>query len=259
MRPRLIFGLFLIRFGRFIQSLAVMVMRPDDLVEFSQQNYAGPKNVESWGRKELVDSGLSSDEMALLEKVPIKEGQLLVLCVGGGREAIYLAKMGFSVTGVDFVPGMIKTTIKNAAQRGLRIGGFVQEVSKLEGPEGSFDIVWLSAAMYSCVPTRKRRLEMLKRIRRALRSEGYFLCQFHYGTRNVFSRKVEVARKIFAFLTLGNLWYEKGDMLWGNAEFIHAFSSENELRSEFEEGGFETIHIDISREKVRGGAVLKKL
>jgi len=258
MRLRVFFAHLLIRLGRFVQSLAVMVMKPDDLVEFSRLTYSKPKNVESWSRNRLLDSGLSSDEMVLLEKVPNEGGRLLVLGTGGGREAIHLAKKGFDVTGVDFVPGMIEKTIKNAAERGLSISGFVQEVSKLEVAESSFDIVWLSAAMYSCVPTKKRRLEMLKRIRRALRSGGYFLCQFHYGTRNVFSRKVEVARKIFAFLTLGNFCYENGDMLWGNVEFIHAFSSEKELKSEFEEGGFDTIHIDISRGKMRGGAVLKK-
>jgi SAM-dependent methyltransferase len=232
-------------------------MRPDDLVEFSLQHYARPESVNGWGQKDLVDAGLYPQETALLERLPIKKGRLLLLGVGGGREAIPLAQMGFEVTGVDFVSEMVEKARENAVRHGVEIEGLVQEISKLEVPTGFYDIVWLSAAMYSCVPTRKKRIEMLRRIRRALRPGGYFVCQFHRDTRGRSSRKVEFARKLFAFLTLGNRWYEKGDMLWGNVEFIHTFSSEDELKSEFDEGGFEVVHTDIPEGWARGGAVLR--
>ena len=257
MRLRVVMGRFLVRLGGFIQSLALMVMRPDDLVEFSRQTYARPKDVESWNREELVDSGLSSDETALLEKVPLKEGQVLLLGVGGGREAISLGRIGFEVTGVDFVPEMIQRARKNATRHGVRIEGLVQEISKLDVSGEPFDMVWLSAGMYSSVPTRKRRIKMLKRIGNALRPGGYFACQFHWDTRGRSSPKVEFARKAFAFLTLGNLWHEKGDILWGNTEFLHGFSSKNELRSEFDEGGFEVVYIHIHEGMIRGEAALK--
>ncbi|MFC1857286.1 class I SAM-dependent methyltransferase [Thermodesulfobacteriota bacterium] len=233
-------------------------MRPEDLVEFSRQTYAKQNNVKSWGRHDLVDSGLNSDETTLLEMVPLKHGKLLLLGVGGGREAIPLARIGFNVTGVDFVPEAVQKARENARKRGIEISGLVQEISMIDVPAGSYDIAWLSADMYSCVPTRKRRIKMLKRINKSLRHKGYFVCQFHWDTRLGFSRKAELARKAFAFLTLGNLWYEKGDMLWSNVEFIHAFSSTDELRSEFEAGGFELIHIHTPAESTSGGAVLKK-
>jgi len=38
-----------------------------------------------------------------------------------------------------------------------------------------------------------------------------------------------------------NFSYEKGDMLWGNSEFIHAFHAEHILRSEFEETEFRVV------------------
>ena len=75
MRPRIALGRFLIRLGKFVQSLAVMVMRPDDLVEFGRQMYTRPHNVASWGRPGLVDRGLSPDETALLEKLPLAASQ----------------------------------------------------------------------------------------------------------------------------------------------------------------------------------------
>ena len=93
----------LLRLGAFIQSLPVVVMRPDDLVEFSRQSYAKPQDVESWAEDALVDSGLTAEELDLLAAVPATTGELLLLGVGGGREAIPLARMGFRVTGVDYV------------------------------------------------------------------------------------------------------------------------------------------------------------
>ena len=260
MRARIAFGRFLIRLGNFMKSLAVVVMRPDDLVEFNREEYASPKSVESWSVKGLVDSGLDQDEATLLEKLPLREGRLLLLGVGGGREAISLAQMGFDVTAVDFVPEMVERASENAAQQGVKIEGLVQEISRLDVPAGSYDVGWLFAAMYSSIPTRRRRVEMLRRITMALRPGGYFLCQFLYKTRGNFSRQKSLARKAIAFVTLGNLWYEEGDMLWSNAEFIHAFPSEKELRSEFEAVGFEIVHIHIPEAEgfTRGRAVLKK-
>jgi len=258
MRPRIILGRFLIRLGRFINSLAVVVMRPDDLVEFGRQTYADPESVENLCRVETVDLGLTSDETALLEKTPLKKGRLRLLGVGGGREAIPLARMGFDVTGVDFVRDLVERSIENAKERGVTISGLVQEISTLDVTDNSYDIVWLSAAMYSCIPTRRKRVKMLRRIRKALGPGNYFICQFQWNTRGGPSRRAVLARKAVAFLTMGNLQYESGDMLWGNVEFVHAFSSQDALRSELTEGGFEVVHIKISNQMMMGGALLKR-
>src|SRR5512136_727202 len=107
MHLRISFGRFLLRTGRFIQSLAVMVMKPGDLVEFTRRTYADPRSQNGWTAPALVDTGLSASERELLDRIPFRRGKLLVLGVGGGREAIPLAKMGFEVTGVDFVPELV--------------------------------------------------------------------------------------------------------------------------------------------------------
>ena len=254
MRSRIILGRFLLRLGRFIQSLALMVMRPDDVVEFSRQSYV--KDVPYWGSEDTVGEGLSPLESSLLEKAPLERGRVLVLDVGGGRDAIPLARLGFEVTGVDFVPEMVQRAQENAARHGVPIAGLVQEISELEVPHGSFDLVWLAKEMYSSLPTIQRRVKMLRRIRRALRPGGYFICTFQWQTEEMFSPKVEFARKIFAWLTLGNLQYEPGDLLWQHEEFLHAFSSEAELKSEFAERGFAVLHLHIPETGVNGGAVL---
>ncbi len=49
MNLRIGFGRFLLRLGKFIESTAVLAMKPDDLVEFSRQSYATPEDVQAWG------------------------------------------------------------------------------------------------------------------------------------------------------------------------------------------------------------------
>lgn len=48
MSLRISLSRFLIQLGAFVQSLPVLVMRPDDLVEFSRQSYARPHDIEGW-------------------------------------------------------------------------------------------------------------------------------------------------------------------------------------------------------------------
>jgi SAM-dependent methyltransferase len=255
MRVRLARGL--LRLGAFVQSLPVVVMRPDDLVEFSRQTYAKPHDVESWAEDAFVDSGLTAEELDLLAAVSTPPGDLLLLGVGGGREAIPLAHMGFRVTGVDYVAAMVDRARENAARRGLSIEGLVQEISQLDVPESAYDVVWLSRAMYSCVPTRARRVAMVRRIGRALKRDGLFLCQFHWCATLRPPGRAGLVRRIVAACTLGNLAYEPGDILWLNVEFVHEFTSEDAVRSELEEGGLSVVRIRTDQ-TARGHAVCRK-
>jgi SAM-dependent methyltransferase len=158
---------------------------------------------------------------------------------------------------VDFVAGIVEQAKVNAARHGVHLEGLVQEISRLDLAPASFDLAWLSARMYSCVPTRPRRVEMLRRIARALRPGGCFICQFSFNTEPQVSRRGWRLRRVFAWLSLGYLQFEPGDMLFANIEFLHAFGNETALRSEFAEGGFEVLHLTIFDEMMRGGAVLQ--
>ena len=258
MRVRVSLARGLLRLGAFVQSLAVVVMKPDDLVEFSRQTYAKPQDVEAWAEDALVDSGLSDDELELLAAVPATTGDLLLLGVGGGREAIPLARMGFRVTGVDYVAAMVDRAMENADGRGVRIEGLVQEISQLDVRAGAYDVVWLSRSMYSCVPTRARRVGMVRRIERALKPGGLFLCQFRWRPGPRLPGKGGFVRRVVAACTLGNLAYEAGDTLWQNIEFLHEFTSEDAIRSELEEGGLSVLRIQTDQTHVRAGAVCRK-
>lgn len=249
---------FLLRLSSLLQSLPVVVMKPDDLVDFGRRSYARPQTVDSWMEDELVDSGLSEEEDRLLSDTPRKQGDLLLLGLGGGREAIALARRGFRVTGVDYLEEMVRGAMTNARSRDMKIEGLVQEISRLDAGDERFDVVWLSRAMYSSVPTRRRRLEMLRRIARSLRPRGILICQFMWLDGVHQSSRIERIRRFLAATGLFNGAYETGDSLWLNVEFLHLFPSRELLLSELQEGGFdvEKIHMDFPGN--RGGAICRK-
>ena len=233
-------------------------MKPRDLVEFTRRTYARPASVEGWAEDALVDAGLTTAERDLLGRVPLDGGRAIVLGLGGGREAIPLAVKGFAVTGVDFVPALVRRAEENAARRGVRIEGLVQDISAFEVRGGEFDLAWMTAGTYSSIPTSRRRRETARRILRALRPGGFFVCDFLIDPEAGSSPFGERLRRAFAWLTLGNVGYETGDRLTSGIEFSHAFRSESEIRAEFESAGFAVLHSSFPSAARRGGAVLKK-
>ena len=135
------------------------------------------------------------------------------------------------------------------------INGIVGEISTFDAGKNLFDIVWMTSKYYSAFPTRKRRIEMLKRIKKSLKPEGFLVCQFFLSD---FIPEIKLPGKIFAWLVLGNLTYEYGDMLTPDG-FLHSFTSEDEIRSEFTDAGYSVIYLKMpSKIKLHslGGATL---
>lgn len=179
MKLRISFARFLIHLGRWIQLLAVTVMKPDNQIEFSRQNYSMPNEVKTWSDKQWIESGLTHEEDLLVKKLPIEKGNLLILGTGGGREAIFFAQKGINVTVVDFIPEMIEETRKNAKAYGVKINVIHQEISELKTPDNHYDFIWASMGLYSSVSTKKRRVKMLKDLYRTLKPGGHIFCMFH--------------------------------------------------------------------------------
>jgi SAM-dependent methyltransferase len=248
----------MVRLGELVQRLALTVMRPDDLVEFSRRYYRHPTIVETWCDPGLIDEGLTESEKTLLQGITGQGRRLLVLGVGGGREAIALAQMGFQVTGVDFVTQMVPRALSNAQRAGVQISVLAQDFSDFPFAPECYDVVWLSAGMYSSIPTRKRRVRLLASIRKGLTPGGYFLCQFLFYPNAGRPSKLEYLEKIWAHLTFGYVENEQGDCLLGNSQFMHLFYRESDLKSEFEEAGFEILSISGTPADAMRGAVLSK-
>ncbi len=256
MRPRVALALRLRRGGPHLRALALGILKPADLVEISRvRNTDG---ADAWSNASLVDVGLHAYEEAYVDAVGRREGRLLLLGVGGGREAIPLAKMGFDVTGTDFVPELVEATQANAAAQGVEFKGLVQELAELDVAPESFEIVWVSTWLYSYVPTRRRRLQTLARIRDALVPGGHCVCQFGFAAGRQAPRARSRAAMIAAWLTLGNLEYEPGDRLTPDDQFVHEFWCEAAARDEFDAAGFTVQEILVREDGAAAAGILVK-
>jgi 2-polyprenyl-3-methyl-5-hydroxy-6-metoxy-1,4-benzoquinol methylase len=91
-----------------------------------------------WCRRTPWDTQVTPPEvMEFLARTP--PGDALDLGCGTGTNAITLARHGWRVTGVDFVPRAVLAARAKAAQSGLTIDFYVASVTDLSALSGPFD------------------------------------------------------------------------------------------------------------------------
>lgn len=68
-------------------------------------------------------------------------GRALDVAMGTGRNAVYLASLGFQVTGVDISSVACKRALETARAAGVRIDAVCADMETWEVPEAAFDVV----------------------------------------------------------------------------------------------------------------------
>lgn len=105
--------------------------------------YTGESLIWSAGPNQFVASELAD----------LPPGTALDLACGEGRNAIWLAEGGWTVTGVDFSPVALAKAKRMAAERGAEVDLVEQDVLEWRPPDGGFDLVLL-AYLQLAVPAR---------------------------------------------------------------------------------------------------------
>ncbi len=91
-----------------------------------------------------------------LERAGHVQGDVLDVGCGRGDTAVYLAELGYRVTGVDISPTVIGKARDLAAERNVTATFDVADVTVLSGYEGSFDTV-VSSALVHCLDEQQRK------------------------------------------------------------------------------------------------------
>jgi len=91
-----------------------------------------------WRSKTPWDANITPPEVLEFIDITIS-GRALDLGCGTGANAITLARNGWRVTGVDFVPSAIRKARRKAASAGLAIDFITADVTDLKGIQGPFD------------------------------------------------------------------------------------------------------------------------
>ncbi len=95
------------------------------------ERYAGGEYV--YGRVPLK---FLSDNISLLPG-----GRALVLAMGEGRNAIFLAEQGYDVDGCDISPVAVKKARRLAAERGVRINAFEADLEDYTLEQEGYDLI----------------------------------------------------------------------------------------------------------------------
>ncbi len=123
-------------------------------------------------RKPIWDTGISPPElMEHIQSHPA--GKALDLGCGTGTNVITLARNGWQATGVDFQPKAIRQAQEKARQAGLTADFHLDDVTRLKGISGPFDLI-LDLGCFHSLP-HSMRLVYIRNLDRLLAPGGTFL------------------------------------------------------------------------------------
>ena len=98
--------------------------------------------------------GPQSEIVHLVDADEIKSPVLDVGC-GTGENALYLAKLGFEVMGIDIVPVAVEKALSKAKERSLLATFLLLDALNLQGLQGRFNTV-IDSGFFHALPDKKR-------------------------------------------------------------------------------------------------------
>ncbi|HZU73830.1 MAG TPA: class I SAM-dependent methyltransferase [Acidimicrobiales bacterium] len=122
--------------------------------------------------------GVEPNRFLAEEAIALPPGRALDLACGEGRNALWLAEQGWTVTGVDFSGVAVDRARSLASERGLGVEWVVADVVEWEPPPEAFD---LAIILYLHLPPDRRRA-VIGRARSGLAPGGTLLVVGHDST-----------------------------------------------------------------------------
>ncbi|MEM9632964.1 MAG: class I SAM-dependent methyltransferase [Pseudomonadota bacterium] len=101
-----------------------------------------------------------------------KSARILDVGCGQGRDALFIARLGHSVTGVDSAPAGISDLLEEATREGLGIEGHVADIVDYS-PDGPFDVIVIDRTLHM-LETGPRR-KVFQKLIKHLNTGGYLL------------------------------------------------------------------------------------
>jgi ubiquinone/menaquinone biosynthesis C-methylase UbiE len=144
-----------------------------------EQGYQGKAIAEGITFERLPwDIGRPQPLLVEFERARRITGEVLDIGCGPGDTVIYLAELGYHVTGLDVAPTAIEQARSRAAAKGVAASFAVGDATVLDGYDDRFDTV-VSSALLHCLDQDQRRAHVAA-LRRVLRPGGR-LIQFCFS------------------------------------------------------------------------------
>jgi SAM-dependent methyltransferase len=119
--------------------------------------------------------GVEPNRFLVSEVEGLAPGRALDVACGAGRNAVWLAERGWTVTGVDFSDVALENARRLGAERGVEVDWVGGDLREWEAPAETFDLV---AVLYLQLPADERRT-VLARAAAAVAPGGTLLVVGH--------------------------------------------------------------------------------
>jgi len=143
----------------------------------------------------LIDPLLKDVRVFVLKFAEIEaRDRVLDICCGTGDQAVYFAKTGAIVAGIDLSPQMIDTALKKQKRGKLDVYFQAADAAKLPFLEPVFDVASISLALHEIAS--KKRDEVLSEMKRVVKKGGRlifvdFNCPLSKSITSFFVKLVE--------------------------------------------------------------------
>jgi SAM-dependent methyltransferase len=218
------------------QQFAAIIWTSSEIARYSRDEWNSWPSVRGYARP---NHWLNATEQDLAERYFSKNGDLLNLACGAGREALALARRGLRVTACDWSPRMVAEARRQAQAANLPVRFAVADLLyDLPYREKAFDYLFLTNLAYSYVFPSWRRARFLRQAHAVLKPGGVLILSFAPARGDT---RIPVGPLEWLFMRLRrwppfNREYEPGDRFVGTL-FTHYFRSE-ELAQDFQEARF---------------------
>jgi 2-polyprenyl-3-methyl-5-hydroxy-6-metoxy-1,4-benzoquinol methylase len=113
---------------------------------------------EDWNRRHGEAGplfGVDPNRFLVAEVAGLAPGRALDLACGAGRNAVWLAERGWTVTGVDFSDVALENARRLSSERGVEVEWVRADVREWTPPAAAYDLV---AILYLQIPADERRV-----------------------------------------------------------------------------------------------------
>ncbi|MGV1013459.1 MAG: class I SAM-dependent methyltransferase [Methyloceanibacter sp.] len=210
------------------------VLDADDLNAVTMASYAGDSGFQEADHNFL---GLSDWELQPINRF-FKPGQSIMIAgVGGGREAIALAKQGFCVTAFDCSEALVTACRTNLANANLQARVLIAPPDGLPDELEYYDGLIVGRGVYHHIPGRWRRVQFLRQSGRHLKPGApIFISSFFAQPHRTRAFKIiRAIAQLVRWARLSSDPVEIGD--WLTLAYQHRFVRD-EIEGELTGAGF---------------------
>ena len=138
----------------------------------SQKNSGSSTWNERYDTEQFVYGTQPNDFLHSVTDV-LPKGKVLSLGEGEGRNAVYLAKLGYEVTALDYAETGLEKAMKFAREQGVSIKTIVADLSTYDFPENEYDVILL----FFCHLPEEVRKKVFNHVGKALKDKGVFVME----------------------------------------------------------------------------------